>query len=207
VHEAGGPLRGPQLMPTLEYTESDGEMPPKYVHTIREEIFYEYAKLISRAAFKGELERAFITDRFKELRDGHITMSGTNREWQREQELPKLCVFCSSESNLQTDHLIPRSRGGRDESDNMVLACPTCNTSRGDKGIFEWLGLKEKDHLHRLVAGKYLKQLYDLHEVADTLSVDRVTLVRLCPSCRNKHTCVDWDKVEELTCFCLESVF
>ncbi len=182
-------------------------MPPKYVKTIREEILYEYAKLISRSAFDGKLERPFITDRFKELRDGRITMSGTNREWQREQELPKQCVFCGSERDLQADHLVPRSRGGRDESDNMVHSCQSCNISRGDKGIFEWLGLKKKDDLHRLVAGKYLKQLYDLHETKGTLDVNRVALARLCGSCRNKDVCVEWNKVGELTCFCLESVF
>ncbi len=44
-------------------------MPPGYVKTIREEIFYEYAKLISRSAY-GSLHRGFITDRFQKLRDG-----------------------------------------------------------------------------------------------------------------------------------------
>ena len=39
-------------------------MPPPYVRTVREELLYEYAKLISRSAY-GSLERAFITDRFK----------------------------------------------------------------------------------------------------------------------------------------------
>jgi len=39
-------------------------MPPPYVKTIREEILYEYAKLISMSAY-GSLHRAFITDRFK----------------------------------------------------------------------------------------------------------------------------------------------
>jgi hypothetical protein len=131
-------------------------MPPRYVTTIQEEIFYEYAKLISRSAYKS-LERGFITDRFKKLRDGEITISGTIREWEREQELPKECVFCRSPLDLTTDHLIPKSRGGDDSADNVVLACQPCNTSRGEKGIFEWLGLKEKDKLHRLVAGKYLK--------------------------------------------------
>ena len=75
------------------------------------------------------------------------------REWERKQELPKECVFCRSTSNLTTDHLIPRSRGGDDSADNVVLACQSCNISRGEKGIFEWFGLKEKDKLHRLVAG------------------------------------------------------
>jgi len=58
-------------------------MPPGYVRTIREEIFYEYAKLISRSAYSS-LQRPFITDRFKKLRDEEITISGTIREWERE---------------------------------------------------------------------------------------------------------------------------
>ncbi len=44
-------------------------MPPGYVKTIREEILYEYAKLISRSAY-GTLQRGFITEGFKKLRDG-----------------------------------------------------------------------------------------------------------------------------------------
>ncbi|MEW6570336.1 MAG: hypothetical protein AB1390_04075 [Nitrospirota bacterium] len=70
-------------------------MPPPFVKTIREEILYEYAKLISRSAY-GSLQRAFITDRFKKLRNGEISISGTIREWEREQELPQECVFCGS---------------------------------------------------------------------------------------------------------------
>lgn len=182
-------------------------MPPKFVKTIREEIFYEYAKLMSRSAFQGSLNRGFITNRFKDLRDGKITMSGTIREWQREQEMPKECVFCRSTEELQTDHLIPKSRGGSDSVDNLVLSCAKCNASRNEKGIFEWLGLKEKDKLHRLVAGKYLKGLYELHFAKKTLDVSIEELHKLCANCRNPELCKEWDKVGELTCFCLESVF
>ena len=68
-------------------------MPPRYVQTIEDEILYEYAKLISRSALGGEINYGFVSDRFKALRSGDATMSGTIREWQREQELPKECVF------------------------------------------------------------------------------------------------------------------
>ena len=106
-------------------------MPPKYVQTIREEILYGYAKLMSRSVFKGSLNYGFITDRFKALRDELITMSGTIREWQREQDLPHQCVFCGKTDNLQTDHMIPRARGGTDSADNVVLSCAAYNIADG----------------------------------------------------------------------------
>jgi hypothetical protein len=180
-------------------------MPPPYVKSIREEILYEYAKLISRSAH-GSLQYGFITNRFKKLRDGEITISDTIREWEREQELPKECVFCGANEDLTTDHLIPRNRGGDDSADNLVLSCKSCNSSRGDRGIFEWLGLKKKDNLHRLVAGKYLKQHLRVHETARTLEVTKNQLGTLCQTCPLPDVCKEWDKVGELTCFCLESV-
>jgi hypothetical protein len=180
-------------------------MPPPYVKTIREEIYYEYAKLISRSAY-GSLQRPFITDRFKKLRDGEISISGTMREWEREQGLPKICVYCASAENLTTDHLIPQSRGGDNSADNVVLACLICNTSKSEKGVFEWLGLKEKDKLHRLVAGKYLKQLLTLHENAGTLDTTKGRITELCKICSLPKVCEEWRTVRELTCFCLESI-
>jgi hypothetical protein len=183
-------------------------MPPRFVKTIREELFYEYAKLICRSVYGSvEANRGFITNCFKDLRDGRKTMSGTMREWQREQEMPRECVFCKATETLQTDHLIPRSRGGLDTADNVVWTCSRCNQSRNDRGIFAWLGLKEKDHLHRLVAGKYLKELFDMHESRGTLDISTDNLTDLCPACRNSPVCLQWDKVGKLTCFCLESVF
>lgn len=180
-------------------------MPPRYVNTIREEILYEYAKLISRSVY-GTLQRGFITDRFKKLRDSIISMSDTSREWEREQELPKECVFCRSTLDLTTDHLIPRNRGGDDSADNLVLACKSCNSSRRERGIFEWLGLEKKDQLHRLVAGKYLKLLLRVHESAGTINVTKIQLGSLCEKCPLPEICAKWDRVGKLTCFCLESI-
>ncbi len=109
-------------------------------------------------------------------------------------------------ADLTTDHLIPRSRGGDESADNVVLACQPCNASRGEKGIFEWLGLKEKDKVHRLVAGKYLKQLLALHEQAGTLEIAKDQITILCARCALPKVCEDWGTIRELTCFCLESI-
>jgi len=180
-------------------------MPPGYVKTIRDEILYEYAKLISRSSL-GQINYGFVTDRFKKLRNNEIKISDTIREWEREQSLLHICVFCGSFENLSTDHLIPKNRGGDNSADNLVLACSSCNSSRGDKGIFEWLGLEKKDNLHRLVAGKYLKQLLQIHEAEGTLEISKENLTTLCHKCPLPNVCGEWDSINKLTCFCLESV-
>ncbi|MEM1000229.1 MAG: HNH endonuclease [Bacteroidota bacterium] len=43
------------------------------------------------------------------------------------------CVYCSSRDNLTLDHVIPRSKGGRDSWHNLVTACQKCNTQKGDR--------------------------------------------------------------------------
>ena len=183
-------------------------MPPKYVKTIADEVYYEYAKLISRSALNGEINYGFVTDRYKALKSGAISMSSTMREWRKEQELPRSCVFCGSTAQaLTTDHLIPRDRGGSDGPDNLVFSCTSCNSSRGDKGVFGWLGLKKKDALHRLVAGKYLKELFALHESRGTLLKSAPDIATFCEGCRNLRECARWGTAGELTCLCLESVF
>ncbi|MBN2035760.1 MAG: HNH endonuclease [Chitinispirillaceae bacterium] len=179
-------------------------MPPRYVKTIGDEINYEYAKLISKSAFGSKINYRFVTDRYKALCSGEISISSTMREW--EKDLTKECAFCGKTGDLTTTHLIPINRGGTDDPDNLVLCCAFCNASRGDKGVFEWLGLKKKDSLHWLVAGKYLKELHRLHEARGTVSVSITELETLCKTCRNSAICSLWGKTESLSSFCLESI-
>ena len=43
------------------------------------------------------------------------------------------CQYCGSTKNLTIDHIIPRSRGGEDTWENLVVACNPCNTRKSDK--------------------------------------------------------------------------
>jgi 5-methylcytosine-specific restriction endonuclease McrA len=46
------------------------------------------------------------------------------------------CQYCGrrlAKSELTIDHVVPRSRGGRDSWDNLVLACVQCNVRKGDR--------------------------------------------------------------------------
>jgi 5-methylcytosine-specific restriction endonuclease McrA len=45
------------------------------------------------------------------------------------------CMYCGTETGreLTIDHVVPRSRGGRTEWDNVVAACAPCNRRKGDR--------------------------------------------------------------------------
>ncbi|KAK3124540.1 hypothetical protein QOZ80_7BG0588080 [Eleusine coracana subsp. coracana] len=45
------------------------------------------------------------------------------------------CQYCSSGENLTIDHVIPISRGGKWEWENLVTACSRCNSRKGQKTL------------------------------------------------------------------------
>jgi hypothetical protein len=50
------------------------------------------------------------------------------------------CAYCArvlTRSEIQLDHVLPRVEGGRDRADNLVVACASCNQSRGDGPVPE----------------------------------------------------------------------
>lgn len=177
-------------------------MPPSAVKTIRDLIYWQYAKIISESARAGKKNYAFVMDRFKKLQSGEIEWSGSIREYIKERETPNQCIYCGSTNELSYDHLIAQSRGGPDIPDNVVMACKSCNSSKGDKGVYEWFELDRRYELPRIAEGKYLKLLYKLHEEKGTLGAGRTDLERLCKDCDIGYLC----KESALTVYCLESI-
>ncbi len=152
--------------------------PPKYVDTVRKLIYWQYANLIAKAAgFGGNY--GFVISRYKKLVSGEMQWSSTIRDYQREWEKGKICVYCGVKKNPTIEHIIPASRAGVDprvkgllESvDNCVWACKNCNSSKGDRDIFEWYGKKRIDKIPNLVISKFLKLSYKLHETQGTLDL------------------------------------
>lgn len=44
-----------------------------------------------------------------------------------------LCRYCRSEAAITLDHVLPWSRGGSNEAENVVLACEPCNYRKGQR--------------------------------------------------------------------------
>ncbi len=42
------------------------------------------------------------------------------------------CQYCGSRSNLTVDHVVPRSKGGSSDWENIVASCAPCNRRKGN---------------------------------------------------------------------------
>lgn len=165
-------------------------MPDRDVKTVRDIIYFQYAKAIARAAFgyqngkEAKLKGyGFIKTKFRELRDGKIQWSDILREDLNFAESEKQCIFCGSTENITKEHIIPKTLKINERCPschhiqgihNIIWSCKSCNSSKGQKGLYKYYSqiCKEKsykDYLPLLLEKKYLKIIYLCHQCAGTL--------------------------------------
>lgn len=78
--------------------------------------------------------------------DGPITPRLSERDWwplrnSIVNEADWTCHYCGDQhDNMCADHVIPLSRGGTNERDNLVFCCIPCNSSKADRLLSEWVG-------------------------------------------------------------------
>ena len=66
------------------------------------------------------------------------------------------CVYCGRElrkckpCEITLDHVVSRSHGGGNESENLVTACKSCNCARRDKRISEFVPPSKRVEINRL---------------------------------------------------------
>jgi CRISPR/Cas system Type II protein with McrA/HNH and RuvC-like nuclease domain len=79
------------------------------------------------------------------------------------------CGYCGSQRDLTIDHILPRSRGGKNTWTNLVTCCSKCNLKKGNKTPDEAnMKLKKKpyepnfvnEHDHLTGAWDKLKQSF-----------------------------------------------
>jgi len=106
-------------------------MPDKDTASLRDVIFHQYAKLITRSAFKFQdskeakrLHYGFVKKKLQELMAGVISWSEILREDLQFVEAEKKCIYCGSEEDLHREHLVPKSLRIKPE-------CGTCDKIQG----------------------------------------------------------------------------
>ncbi len=86
-----------------------------------------------------ETVRAATHRRRARMRDG-VSPGVTVDEWSEiVAAFDGKCAYCRRARKLTRDHVVPISKGGRDEPSNVVPACFSCNASKGAKPLAEFL--------------------------------------------------------------------
>lgn len=93
------------------------------------------------------------------------------------------CQYCSRKSELTIDHIIPRSKGGRDTWDNVVVACLRCNIAKGNKTLKEaGMELKRKpcrpvNFVHFELSKQHYQSIHQYEKWRKYLFIDDFDLV------------------------------
>ena len=87
-------------------------------------LFKEKAKMISKRVIRLV---NYVVIPFRKMNDMYPTR---NLIYKRDKNK---CQYCGSTKSLTIDHVIPKSRGGDDSWENLVVACSPCNVKKGDK--------------------------------------------------------------------------
>lgn len=87
------------------------------------------------------------------------------------------CLYCGGTEKLGTDHVVPRTRGGRNIPENTVRACRRCNASKNARLPSEW----RKDLPPKVYAIE--RRAVRLHpKIRPLWRVDKQTAIRLSSS-------------------------
>ncbi|MBL8472592.1 MAG: HNH endonuclease [Rhodocyclaceae bacterium] len=137
--------------------------------TVRDLLYWEYAKLIAGSAMGDRAAYGFVTVTYNKLRAGKLTPSAIVTENKRLIVEGEACAYCGATAKLEWEHVIPLAAGGPDTIDNLVRACRACNAAKGARDPYQWLLDQPGKEVPRLVLGKMLKLLFEAYEKRDLL--------------------------------------
>ena len=94
--------------------------------------FYEDYDIMSAGGRSFEIPKTVVLKKYVRLPD---RMYRPNRRniFLRDNHMCVYCLRSLSADEISVDHVIPKSRGGRETWENLVTACKTCNGLKGDK--------------------------------------------------------------------------
>ncbi|MCP5047342.1 MAG: HNH endonuclease [bacterium] len=124
-------------------------MAKRELNTVKELLFWSYANLaMAHTAVNAKQEKYapfnfMIRSRlFKGLMDGSMNVRTLLDDEKIKLLSGNKCSYCGITEHLSIDHIFPKKFGGKDEGDNLIYACKSCNSSKGKKGLMEWMNSK-----------------------------------------------------------------
>lgn len=142
-------------------------MADKKIDSVRHLIFYSYANLaMAHMAIENKHEKYGMINYmiraklFKGLKDGTMNMRTIFDDERIKLQTGQICNYCGSGQKLALDHIFPLRLGGRDDAENLIFACRTCNSSKGKKDLMEWMDFRGQ-FLPLMIIRRYLKLVFN----------------------------------------------
>lgn len=170
-------------------------MAKQEIEKVREKIYWSYANLaMAHTAVdkKQEKYRRFNymirAKLFRGLKEGTMNMRTIFDDEKIKLQTGQICNYCGSSEKLALDHIFPQRFGGKDDAENLIFACKTCNSSKGKKDLMEWMGFRGK-FLPLMVIRRYLKLTFHYclennlldKKIADLKGMDLPFRIELLP--------------------------
>jgi 5-methylcytosine-specific restriction endonuclease McrA len=93
----------------------------------------------AREVIKSQRRKASRAERIAKNSDGSVTPAALGALFGE----ARFCAYCmetfKSSVDKQADHVEPLFLGGSHSMDNLVIACVSCNSSKGRKPLLQWL--------------------------------------------------------------------
>jgi 5-methylcytosine-specific restriction endonuclease McrA len=101
----------------------------------------ERKKEINRNWNKNHPRQVRMMERNRDLREKGAPGRGvTEKEWEQlKADYHFLCGYCGKKLPLELDHIIPLSKGGAHEIENIIPACRACNAKKNNSPLIVFL--------------------------------------------------------------------
>lgn len=145
-------------------------MTKQKIETVRELIYLSYSNLaMAHSAIDKNQEKYGMINfmirakLFKGLKDGIMNMRTIFDDEKIKLQTGQICNYCGSTEKLALDHIFPLRFGGKDDAENLIFACRSCNSSKGKKDLMEWMNFRNQ-FLPLMIIRRYLKLTFNFCE-------------------------------------------
>ena len=137
------------------------------IETVRHIIYCSYANLaMAHSAIDKKQEKYQVSNfmirakLFKGLKDGTMNIRTIFDDEKIKLQTGQICNYCGSSQKLALDHILPLKLGGRDDAENLIFSCKSCNSSKGKKDLMEWMAYRG-GFLPLMIIRRYLKLTFN----------------------------------------------
>ena len=124
-------------------------MAKREFNIVKELLFWSYANLAMAHTAVDKKQDKYApfnymirAKLFKGLMDGSMNIRTIFDDEKIKLLSGNKCSYCGVTDDLALDHIFPQKYGGKDEGDNLIYACRSCNSSKGKKDLMEWMEYK-----------------------------------------------------------------